>query len=149
MSEVQTQTPSEPGDPQALLLDGHGLSFDQVRAILAKVHETVVDKNDPILMVVTILNAWLGELTKLHARHENGLNRLMTEKTDGYVSGVQATVNQLTTSLSSASVDGIRKVFDDHASRLNAFKNNTAWLAAIVAVSALVNVAVFVLMRMR
>ena len=37
----------------------------------------------------------------------------------------------------SFSVQGIRKVFDDHAARLQAFKNNTAWLAAIVAVSAL------------
>ena len=73
----------------------------------------------------------------------------MAEKTDTYVSGVQTAVAQLSTSLSSASVEGIRKVFDDHAARLNAFKNSTAWLAAIVAVSALVNVAVFVLKAVR
>ncbi len=100
-------------------------------------------------MGITLCNASLAELEKLHARHENGLNRLMAEKTDGYVAGVQATVNQFTASFSSSSVEGIRKIFDDHASRLNAFKNSTAWLAAIVAVSALVNVAVFVLKAVR
>ena len=109
----------------------------------------MLPKNDSILMVGTILNAWLSEIQKLQARHENGLNRLMVEKTDSYVSGVQTAVGQLSSSLSSASVEGIRKIFDDHAARLNAFKNSTAWLAAIVAVSALVNVAVFVLKAVR
>ena len=73
----------------------------------------------------------------------------MADKTDAYVSGVQAAVGQFTDSLSSASVEGVRKVFDDHAARLQSFKNSTTWLAAIVAVSALLNVAVFVLGGLR
>ena len=70
-------------------------------------------------------------------------------KRQAYVSGVAAAVAQLTDSFSSASVEGIRKVFDAHATRLQAFKNSTAWLAAIVGVSALLNVAVFVLGGLR
>ena len=77
------------------------------------------------------------------------LGRLMSDKTDAYISGVATAVAQLTDSLSSASVEGIRKVFDDHAARLQVFKNSTIWLAAIVAVSALLNVAVFVLGGLR
>jgi len=100
-------------------------------------------------MIATLLNAYLGEVQKLHARHEAGLAKLMAEKTDAYVSGVNAAVEQLSTSLSSASVEGIRKVFDDHASRLNAFRNAVYWAAAIVSVSALFNVAVFVLRGLR
>ena len=73
----------------------------------------------------------------------------MADKTDAYVSGVAAAVAQLTDSLSSASVEGIRKVFDDHAARLQVFKNSTTWLAVIVAVSALLNVAVFALKAVR
>lgn len=132
-----------------ILPDGAGLSLEQVRALLAHAHEKVVDKADPILMVVTILNAHLTEVKKLQTRHKEGLDRLMVDKTDAYVSGVAAAVGQLTDSLSSASVEGIRKVFDDHAVRLQAFKNSTTWLAAIVAVSALLNVAVFVLKAVR
>ena len=134
---------------ESALPNGIGLSLEQVRALLAKTHETVVDKSDPILMVVTILNAHLAEVEKLQTRHKEGLGRLMADKTDAYVSGVTAAVGQLTDSLSSASVQGIRKVFDDHAARLQTFKNNTTWLAAIVAVSALLNVAVFVLGGLR
>ncbi len=132
-----------------VLPDEVGLSLEQVRALLAHTHEKVVDKADPILMVVTILNAHLAELEKLQARHKDGLGRLMADKTDAYVSGVAVAVGQLTESLSSASVEGIRKVFDDHAVRLQAFKNSTAWLAAIVGVSALLNVAVFVMGGLR
>lgn len=132
-----------------ILPDGAGLSLEQVRALLAHTHEKVVDKADPILMVVTILNTHLAEVEKLQTRHKEGLGRLMADKTDAYVSGIQAGIAQLTGSLSSASVEGIRKVFDDHAVRLQAFRNSTTWLAAIVAVSALLNVAVFALKAVR
>lgn len=132
---------------EALLPDGIGLSLEQAQALISKCNGVILANNEPALMGITICNAYLTEIEKLHSRHSAGLARLMAEKTDAYVSGVQTVVGQLSESLSSASVEGIRKVFDDHAARLHTFKNNTAWLAAIVAVSALVNVAVFVLMR--
>ena len=138
--------------PTAAQVEGQdktGMSLEQIRALLSKAHNTSIPDDDPLLMIVTILNAYLGEVQKLHARHEDGLSRLMAEKTDAYVSGVDVAVKQLSTSLSSASVEGIRKVFDDHASRLNAFRNAVYWAAAIVSVSALFNVAVFVLRGLR
>ena len=145
----QPEIPAVPPKPEDAVPDGIGLTLEQVQSLLAQTHKKVVDYHDPILMVVTMLNAHLTEVEKLHARHKEGLGRLMADKTDGYVSGVQVAVGQLTDSLSSASVEGVRKVFDDHAARLQAFKNNTTWLAAVVAVSALLNVAVFVLGGLR
>jgi len=147
--QAEVKTLAAKLEEENLLPDGIGMSLEQVRALLAHTHEAVIHKGDSILMVVTILNAHLAELEKLQARHEKGLTRIMAEKTDAYISGVKKGVAQLTDSLSSASVEGIRKVFDDHAARLQAFKNSTAWLAAIVGVSALLNVAVFVLGGLR
>ena len=146
--DVSGAVPAQP-EKDALLPDGTGLTIEQVRALLAKAHEAVISKDDPILMVVTMLNAYLTEVDRLQARHEKGLSRLMAEKTDGYVAGVQAAVEQLTESLSSASAEGIRKVFEDHAARLHTFRLNVSWVAAIVAVSALLNVAAFILARWR
>jgi hypothetical protein len=125
------------------------MSIGQVQALIAREHATGIDKNDPLLMIVTILNAYLGELQKLHERHSKGLARLMADKTDAYAAGVRASVDQLAKSLSTASVEGIRKIFDDHAARLDAFKSAVFWAAAVVAVSALFNVAVFVLRGVR
>jgi len=145
----QAKIPVVPPKPEDAVPDGIGLTLEQVQGLLAQTHKKVVDYHDPILMVVTMLNAHLAEVEKLHTRHKEGLGRLMADKTDAYVSGVQAAVGQLTDSLSSASVEGVRKVFDDHAARLQSFKNSTTWLAAMVAVSALLNVAVFVLGGLR
>ena len=129
--------------------DKIGLNLEEVRTLLSKTHNAAIPENDPLLMIVTILNAYLGEVQKLQARHEAGLSRLMVEKTDSYVSSVNAAVEQLSTSLSSASVEGIRKAFDAHAATLNAFKSAVYFAAAIVSVSALLNVAVFVLRSIR
>ena len=126
-----------------------GLTLEEVRSLLSNTHNASIPENDPLLMVMTILNAYLGEVEKLHARHEKGLSRLMAEKTDAYVSGVNAAVDQLSESLSSASVDGVRKIFEAHAATLNNFRNAALWAAAIVSASALVNVVVFVLRGMR
>lgn len=136
-------------EPQPLPPDGFGYTLEQAKALIAQHHKMILANDEPSLMGVTICNAYLSELEKLQARHRDGLSRLMTDKTDAYVSGVAAAVAQLTDSLSSASVEGIRKVFDDHAVRLQAFKNSTTWLAAIVGVSALLNVAIFVLKAVR
>ena len=129
--------------------DAIGLSLEQVRGLLAEKHGTVVDKADPILMVVTILNAHLTEVEKLQARHRTGLGKLMSEKTDAYVSGVQEAVAQLAEKLSSASVEGMRITFAEHTARLQLFQSSLIWLAAIVATSALLNVVVFVLRGLR
>ena len=138
-----TQEEQEKAKP--LLPYTHGMTLEQISSLITEMHKTVIAKNDPILMVVTMLNAYLAEVEKLQARHEKGLTRLMAEKTDEYVSGVQAAISQLSTSLSSASVEGIRKVFDDHAATLRTFKSNMYLAAVIVGMSALLNVAVFIL----
>lgn len=128
---------------------GVGLTLEQVRSVVSKAHDVMLPKDDATLMIATILNAYLTEVDKLQARHEKGLTRLMAEKTDAYVAGVQTAVNQLSTSLSSASVEGIRKVFDDHAARLAIFKSNVTLAAVVVGLSALLNVAVFILKEVR
>ncbi len=128
---------------------GAGLTLEQIRSVVSKAHDVMLPKDDATLMIATILNAYLTEVDKLHARHEKGLTRLMADKTDEYVSGVQEAVNQLSASLSSASVEGIRKVFDDHAARLSTFRSNVYLAAVIVGMSALLNVAVFILGGLR
>ena len=100
-TKPQEEQPVIPPKPEDAIPDGIGLSLEQVQELLAKTHKKVVDYHDPILMVVTMLNAHLAEVEKLQARHKEGLGRLMADRTDAYVSGVAAAVGQLTDSLSS------------------------------------------------
>lgn len=125
--------------------DGIGLDLESVRTLLAQKHATVVDPDDPVLMLVTLQNAFLAEYEKLLARHNKALTSMLAEKTDGYVSGVLAATKGLAKDLSAASVENIRTILQGHSAALTTFRQNLTWLAAIVAVSALVNVAVFAL----
>ena len=154
MTEEKSAVAQEEHPPTPLEMElgnapGVGLTLEQIRSVVSKAHNVMLPKDDATLMIATILNAYLTEVEKLQARHEKGLTRLMAEKTDEYVSGVQAAVTQLSTSLSSASVEGVRKVFDDHAARLSTFKSNVHLAAVIVGMSALLNVAVFILKAVR
>lgn len=147
----EQETPESVAEKEkpALLPDGMGLRLEQVQALLATQHNTAVPKDDPMLMFVTICNAFLSEVQALHQRHEIGLTKLMADKTDAYVRGIKEATAQLATGLSSASVEGFKAACKEHESRMAGFKSNLTWLAAIVAVSALVNVAACVLLGWR
>lgn len=138
-SNEATKPPAMP-----LLSDGIGMSFDQVIADLAAQHKTIVSKDDPILMVVTILNAFLTEEEKLLDKHNMALTSILADRTNEYVLAVQNTTASLGDCLSSASQDGIRNIFEVHGEKLERFRSNITWLAAIIGISALANVAVFV-----
>jgi len=138
-----TVTHSDPPCMSALP-DGVGLTLDEVRALLAAKNSVTVTPDDPILMMVTLLNAFLAEEEKLLERHRKALTTILADRTDGYVKAVEQTTASLSESLSNASLEEIKKIFQENGGTINRFRSNMIWLAAIVGTSALVNVAVFV-----
>lgn len=127
-------------EPEPELPDGIGIDLDDIAVMLALKHDTAISRDDPILMLVSICNSFLGEVQKLHAKHNEALTQIITARTKEYITGVQKTTDAFSKTLSEASVEGIRKIFEEHASALQASKWNARWCALIVAVSALVNV---------
>jgi hypothetical protein len=142
MSQTEVTPDAAPETPP-------GMSVEDARALVAKEHGETIPANDPVLLIVTVMNACLGQMGDLHKRHEAGLSRLMADKTYGYVRGVKTATGQLAQSLSSASIEGLREVFREQDARLQAFRHKLSSLAALVAVSALVNAVVLVLMGWR
>lgn len=115
MSTLPQTESTSASEPEQLLPDGFGLSVDQVCALLAQINKTVVPKDDPLLMVVTILNAFLNEQDKLQKKHEKALAAFMSEQTAVYVKGVEESVASLSKTLSGATVEGIRKAVGEMA----------------------------------
>jgi uncharacterized protein YbaP (TraB family) len=139
----QEPKPAIPDMPQ--LPDGIGLTLDEVRSLLATKNSITVSPDDPILMMVTLLNAFLTEEEKLLDRHRKALTSILTDKTEIYVKAVEQTTASLSESISTSSVHEIKKIFQENGATMDRFRSNMVWLAAIVGISALVNVAVFVL----
>jgi hypothetical protein len=108
-------------------------------------HDTSVGIDDPILMLVSLLNVYLHEFEKLHGRHNHALSGIIAAKTAEYIAGVKKTTDSLTKSLSDASVEGIQKIFEAQAGRLNAFENKLFWCAGLISVSAFINAVLFIL----
>lgn len=136
-------------EPDQCLPDGFGLSVEDVRALLAQKHELAVPKDDPLLMMVTVLNAFLGAQSQLQKKHEKALSAFMGEQTATYVKGVEKSVSELQKTLSDVTINGIRDAASDFAATLSGFKSTLYLCTAIVSLSALVNVAIFVLQAVR
>lgn len=136
-------------DDKPLLPDGIGLSISDVQKLLAEKHEIAIPKDDPVLMVVTMLNAYLKEVQTLHERHEKGMSKLLADKTDVYVSGIQDSTNKLTETFTSASTEGVKQVWAENMIALVGFRKSLALGGTIIFLSALVNVTVFILLGLR
>ena len=72
--QVQTQQEKE-----YLLPDGFGMSLDEVRALILNKYDIKVDKDDPILLIVPILNACLHEQKKLQDVYRENLKGVYQE----------------------------------------------------------------------
>ena len=133
------------GEPRSDLPDGVGLSYEDIGLLLAMKHKAVIEDDEPILMMVTVCNAFLNEVSTLHKRHNDALSKIIAGKTQEYISGVKETTDAFTKTLADASVEGVRQIFKEHAATLQAHQGNTRWCALIVAISALANIAVLAL----
>lgn len=132
-------------DAEPCLADGIGLSLEEVRALLAKKHDTAVPVDDPMLMMVTVCNAFLEEQQKLQEKHKTALAAFMTEQTATYVQGVEDSVKKLQESLAGATIAGIQQAASVFAASLSSFRATLYLCTAIMGLSALLNVAVFIL----
>jgi hypothetical protein len=144
MNDETTPAENSQEEPSELP-DGIGISYEDMAVMLAMKHDTSMGLNDPVMMLVSIINSFLGEVTKLHDKHNEALTHIITARTKEYIASVQNTTDALTQTLSEASVEAIRKIFAEHASALQASKWNARWCAFIVAVSATANVIVLAL----
>jgi len=124
--------------------DGIGLDFESIRTLLAQKHGAVVEVDDPILMLVTLHNSFLGEYEKLLKRHNEALTAFLGEAGAQHLDAAREAAEAVTKGLSASSIGVIQEHLQGHRKDMASFQNNMVWLAAITAISAAVNVAVFV-----
>jgi hypothetical protein len=141
---------------EPLFPDGMGMRIEDVKRLLENKNNNAVSNDDPILMVVTILNAFLGELDGLHRAHHLAVSRIMSEQSERYLSGVRETsaeymedvrktTGNLGEILKDASISAIRSIFEQHTYTLQTHRNNTMWCAFLIFASAAANIIAYIL----
>ena len=128
-----------------LLPDGIGLSVDEVREMLHRKHNISIPADDPMLMMVTVCNAFLTEQARLQKAHEKALGAFMNEQTSEYVTRLAKEMQDLSKTLSDVTVDGIRKSSADFAASMASHRSSLFLCTAITALAALLIVGVFIL----
>lgn len=144
MDEQKKQKQQAVPQTMPVLPDGVGLNFEDVSRLLAEKSRVIVSPDDPILMMVPLLNAFLSEEHALLERHKAALAQVMAMKTDGFVESVQRITDELGKTLTASTVESLSAGLAAHSQDLQQHRSQIFWLSAIAATSALVNVAVFV-----
>ena len=124
-----------------LLPDDIHLSIDEIRQELFRMHNFAVDRDDPALMYVTIMNACLDEQKKLMDAHLNALSSVMARETGASIAASKENVAALGGLMSKLTTDGIKEAAKDMAGLQATMKICTG----VMFVSALLVVGVFVL----
>lgn len=119
---------------------GFGMSKEQARELLIKTHGHNIGQDDPVLMLVTLLNAYLGETDRLQDRHNAALTKILTEQTGKYVTEVKKTTEALSAQLTSTTVEAISSTFQKFIVAQKQHRRDLLWLTSIIGMSALVNV---------
>ena len=131
---------SETSTPPLLPDDIH-LSIDEIRQELFRMHNFAVDRDDPALMYVTIMNACLDEQKRLMDAHLNALSSVMARETGASIAASKENVAALGSLMSKLTTDGIKEAAKDMVGLQATMKLYTG----VMFVSALLVVGSFVL----
>jgi hypothetical protein len=143
-NERNKLTSSEEDDFSSIL-DGIGIPFNVIQKIINDKCDTKISKDDPINMVVQMLNAFFGDLEQYLKKHNKALTQIMISQTNNYVKEVKYTTQQLSEVLKEASIDAIRNIFEHHSESLTSHKVNMKWCSIIISLSAIINLIIFIL----
>lgn len=115
-----------------------GLRIEDILKLLSEKNKTTVSKDDPILMLVTICNAFIRQGDNLLLKHKEAFEKVLTERTLEYEKAAKATIDGLATTLSQSSIVAVKEIFERHDKALQTFKISLFWLTGLVVVVALI-----------
>lgn len=130
----QAQKPAEAA-PQ--LPDDWGMDLEYVRTLLAAKHNNALPKDDPVLMLVTLMNAGTYEFDRMLTKHEAAVESLFIAESKKYFKAI----DQLSKVLSNESTKAATAVFIKHSLTVNTLKNQLWWMIGVVILTTLIHLA--------
>ena len=125
--------------------NGIGLSLDEIKALIAKNHKTVVADDDPILITVTILNAFIEEVQKLNAKYNKALKEIYAEQSLEFQKKIEQTSVTIRKSLQDISLDGLTRLHGRHTIAIEKLRLYMFFCTGIIGLSAFIHVALYIL----
>lgn len=116
-------------NPEYLIHEDYSINMEEISKRLAEIHKTYIPKDDPIMMIVSIHNAYLNQLKEMHNKHGDALKKMIGDN-----------AGQIVDALSQTTVNKLKSNLKDYAT----FQRDLRWCTVIIALSAIVNVLVLI-----
>lgn len=138
MSDAERRDAPDAPPIMPVLPEGIGMSFDEVRKLIQEKNEIKnVHKDDPIFVALTIANAHLAAVERLHQRHSKALTELMSRETATHTEAVAKNVAALSEKLSGVTVENIGHVVTQFQTALTSFRTTLFICTGLALFSAL------------
>lgn len=137
MSDAERRDAPDAPPDMPVLPEGIGLTLDEVRDLIEQRNHVRVDVDDPILVALTIANAHLTAVERLHQRHSKALTELMSKETATHTEAVAKNVETLSRQLSGVTVENIGHVVTQFQSALASFRTTLFICTGLALFSAL------------
>lgn len=137
MSDAERRDAPDAPPVMPVLPEGIGLSLDEVRALIEQRNHVRVEADDPILVALTIANAHLTAVEKLHQLHRKALTELMSRETATHTEAVAKNVAALSEKLSGVTVENIGHVVTQFQTALTSFRTTLFICTGLALFSAL------------
>ncbi len=143
ISDDYVESDEEDGSKIAIP-DGIGLSIEEIQALIAKYNKTIIEKDDPFLVVITILNAFMYENEKLQSKYLEALKNVYADQVKSYIKEVKKSTDSINATLKNVSQDEVIKLHEKQTEKITSFRNYLTVCTAVIACSALVNLVFFI-----
>ena len=137
MSDAERRGAPDAPPIMPVLPEGVGLSLDEVRALIEQRNHVRVEADDPILVALTIANAHLTAVEKLHQLHRKALTELLSRETATHTEAVAKSVAALSEKLSGVTMENIGRVVTQFQSALASFRTTLLICTGLALFSAL------------
>lgn len=128
---------------------GVGLSVEEVRSLLHREASVSISRDDPLCLLVPILNAYMGEFDKFAARHREGFSAYLNTESSKFLDQAKQAADTLTRGVSQASVAEIKEAFQSVNKSLANFQSNMRLLSIVVVVASFANILAVILSNVR
>ncbi len=124
--------------------NGIGFTIEEIQALISKENKTFLPEDDPTMMIVTILNAFLGENKKLQDNYLQALRTLFSELSKGVNSEILATskkvLEDVQDTLKIASITGLMKIHEQQTKQVMTLRQHILYACVFIGASTFFNI---------
>lgn len=127
------------------LPDGIGMDVKEVASQMAMLHDTIVQKDDPVLMMVTVLNMFMTRLDRLFDLHRQEMAKVLGHEVFNCLGETKKTAESLGDVLKASSSQAIATSIAQGLGVLQNCFTGAKWCTLVIVICTAANVAAFIL----